>query len=93
MRDAGRLSITDGHISLCYLDPDHRGKGLGTQLLGEAISVSRAGGKTGISLRVYHKNTPALTFYRKMGFTICGSEKGLFGPVMQMRLSINVPVL
>jgi probable phosphoglycerate mutase len=88
MRDAGRLSVFDGHIALICLCPDKRGMGLGAQLLGEAVSVARSGGKTGLSLRVYHQNTSALSFYRRMGFTVHGSEKGLFGTLVQMRLNI-----
>lgn len=91
MRDTGKLSVSDGHIALIYLDPGRRGQGLGAQLLGEAISVARGMGKTGISLRVYHQNKYAIAFYRKMGFTLCGSEQGLFGTVLQMRLPIAVP--
>jgi probable phosphoglycerate mutase len=91
MRDAGRLSVFDGHISLFYLDPGKRGLGLGAQLLGEAVSVSRSGGKTGLSLRVFHQNMQALAFYRKMGFSVCGSEPGLYGPLVHMRMDITVP--
>lgn len=91
LRDAGRLSVSDGHISLIYLEPDRRGNCLGAQLLGEAVSIARAGGKTGLSLRVFHQNASALAFYRKMGFTVCGYEKGLFGTILQMRLSIALP--
>ena len=91
MRDTGRLSVTDGHIALLCLDHGRRGLGLGAQLLGEAVSVARKHGKTGISLRVYHKNTSATAFYNKMGFAVCGSEKGLFGTLLQMRLNIEVP--
>ena len=91
MRDAGRFSAFDGHISLLYLDPDKRGLGLGAQLLGEAVSIARGGGKTGLSLRVFHKNAQALAFYKKMGFTTHGYESGLFGTVEQMRLNIAVP--
>jgi probable phosphoglycerate mutase len=90
MRDAGRLSVTDGHIALLFIGPGRRGLGLGAQLLGEAVSVARKHGKTGLSLRVYHKNTPATAFYNKMGFTVCGSEKGFFGTLIQMRLNIEV---
>ncbi|MDR1692671.1 MAG: GNAT family N-acetyltransferase [Oscillospiraceae bacterium] len=91
MRDGGRLSVTDGHVALFYLNPDKRGKGLGAQLLGEAVSVARSLGKTGLTLRVFHQNTPAINFYRRMGFSLCGSEQGLFGTVLQMRLGIAVP--
>ena len=91
MRDAGRLSVFDGHIALLYLDPEKRGLGLGAQLLGEAVSVARGLGKTSLSLRVYHQNTQALAFYRKMGFSVCGSEQGLYGTLMQMRLNIAPP--
>ncbi|MCL2004279.1 MAG: GNAT family N-acetyltransferase [Oscillospiraceae bacterium] len=88
MRDAGRLSAFDGHISLFYLDSDKRGLGLGSQLLGEAVSVARKGGKTGLSLRVFHQNAAALAFYRKMGFIVSGSEHGFFGTLILMRLEI-----
>ncbi|MDR1669081.1 MAG: GNAT family N-acetyltransferase [Oscillospiraceae bacterium] len=91
MRDAGRLSVSDGHIALFYLEPGKRGRGLGAQLLGEAVSIARSLGKTGLSLRVYHQNAQAIAFYRKMGFTLCGSEKGLFGTVLHMRMGIEVP--
>ncbi len=91
MRDTGRLSDSDGHIALIYLDPDRRARGLGAQLLGEAISVARKMGRTGLSLRVYHQNAPAIALYRKMGFTLSGSEQGLFGTILQMRLPIAVP--
>jgi probable phosphoglycerate mutase len=88
MRDTGRLSAFDGHISLFFLDPDRRGLGLGAQLLGEAVSIARSSGKSGLSLRVFHKNISALEFYRKMGFTVFGSEQGYFGPLVHMRLLI-----
>jgi probable phosphoglycerate mutase len=88
MRDAGRLSAFDGHISLFFLDTEKRGLGLGAQLLGEAVSVARKGGKTGLSLRVYHKNAQALSFYRKMGFTVSSSEQGFFGTLIHMRMNV-----
>lgn len=88
MRDAGRFSAFDGHISLFYLDPDKRGLGLGAQLLGETVSIARGGGKTGLSLRVFHQNLPALAFYQKMGFSVCGSEQGYFGPLVHMRMPV-----
>jgi probable phosphoglycerate mutase len=91
MRDAGRLSVSDGHIALLCLDSEKRGAGLGAQLLGEAVSVARGRGKTGLSLRVFQKNAQALSFYKKMGFLVCGYERGLFGTLIQMRMNIEVP--
>jgi probable phosphoglycerate mutase len=88
MRDAGRLSAFDGHISLFCLIPEKRGLGYGAQLLGEAVSLSRQSGKTGLSLRVFHQNLQALSFYRKMGFVVCGSEEGYFGALIQMRMDL-----
>jgi probable phosphoglycerate mutase len=88
LRDAGRLSAFDGHISLLFLDPDKRGLGLGSQLLGESVSIARACGKTGLSLRVFNQNTQAISFYHKMGFAVIGSERGFFGTLLHMRMGI-----
>ena len=88
MRDAGRLSVSDGHIALFYLDAAHQGCGLGVQLLGEAISLAKLAEKKGLTLRVFHQNRRALAFYKKMGFVQCGEEEGRFGKIHHMRLAL-----
>jgi len=80
-----------GHIGAIFLDKARRGHGLGMQLVGEAVSISRAQGKRGVSLRVWEKNRSAIGLYQKTGFTETGRETGLFGPLLQMTLNIEVP--
>lgn len=90
MRAQGGISSQDGHIGMIYLEKACRGKGFGVQLLGEAISLSRALRKPGVSLRVWEKNLGALRFYQKAGFTVVGQEDGLYGSLLLMRKDILV---
>ena len=57
-----------GCIPFCYMKPDFRAKGLGIQLLGQAVSTFRRQGRTKLRLRCAPDNTPAQGFYRKYGF-------------------------
>ena len=65
-----------GWISLFYLRPEFRSRGLGIQLLGHAVSLSRGLGRDKLRLHVSTINKPALRFYRRWGFTECGSDMG-----------------
>lgn len=68
-----------GHIALLALDEEYRHKGLGIQLIGQASSYYQRLGRTKLRLRVAVHNLPAQRFYRNGGFTVTGTEKGLFG--------------
>lgn len=57
-----------GCIPFCYLRPEYRSKGLGIQLMGQAVSTYRRLGRTRLRLRCAPDNTPAQGFYRKYGF-------------------------
>jgi len=91
MRSGQELSAWDGHIGLLYLDEKHRCRGLGVQLAGEAVRIARGEGKTGLTLRVFHKNHAAIQFYHKLGFVETDRENGIFGELLQMRRGIAVP--
>ncbi|MDR1736780.1 MAG: GNAT family N-acetyltransferase [Oscillospiraceae bacterium] len=78
-----------GHIALFSLDKDYRGKGLGIQLLGEAISFFRQCGRSALKLNVWHKNERALRFYHANGFVKTGESDGLFGTAYIMRRPIT----
>ncbi len=80
-----------GHISFFYLDPTVRCKGLGVQLLGQAVSTYRLLGRRWIVLRVSEHNAHAIHFYRKYGFTQFGTEEGALGTLLLMKLDISVP--
>ncbi len=78
-----------GHISFLYLAPEYRGKGFGTQLLGQAVSVFRRLGKTRLRLHVSPRNEAALAFYRGQGFRTCGSVTGAFGELLVLELDFR----
>lgn len=51
------------------LFPEHRGRGLGPQLIEQACAVARDAGHSRIVLQVESPNTGAQALYRKCGFT------------------------
>ena len=57
-----------GMIAFYYMTPEYRHKGLGIQLLGQAVSVFRPMGRDKLLLRCAPENTIAQHFYRKYGF-------------------------
>lgn len=61
----------EGYISYIYamvVDEKHRGKGLGTQLIHEAINKSRQQGMKRIELDSGFQREKAHQFYEKLGF-------------------------
>ena len=65
-----------GYIPFCYIMPDLRAKGLGVQLIGQAVSIYRPLGRDKLRLRCATYNTPAQHFYAKYGFYKIGEEQG-----------------
>jgi probable phosphoglycerate mutase len=57
-----------GHISFVYLKDRYRGRNVGIQLIGQAVSFYRELGKRRLRLRVAENNLYALSFYKKAGF-------------------------
>ena len=65
-----------GYIALCYILPDHRGKGLGIQLIGEAVSRYRNAGLDRLRLPCPPEDRRAQGFLQKYGFKKTGVEDG-----------------
>lgn len=65
-----------GWISLLYLAPEYRGKGLGIQALARAIKEYRRLGRNALRLHVSEDNAAALAFYERWGFKRLSSEPG-----------------
>lgn len=65
-----------GWISFCYLTEDYRGKNLGVQLLGHAVSVYRRLGRRVLRLHVAETNKAGIAFYEKYDFKRIGTAKG-----------------
>jgi GNAT superfamily N-acetyltransferase len=54
------------------VDQDHRGKGVGTKLVAEAVSVSKKLGCSEIGVGTENENMGARKFYKKCGFDEIG---------------------
>ena len=77
-----------GHIALLHLEEAFRGRGLGIQLIGAAVSYYRALGRKRLRLRVVSENEAALRFYRRWGFAEESREMGLYGESLVMTKEI-----
>jgi RimJ/RimL family protein N-acetyltransferase len=60
-----------------YVKPEHRGKGIGKALLGEALSLARSVPEVvQVNLCVNAANTDAIQLYEAAGFKVFGREPG-----------------
>lgn len=73
-----------GWISLVYIKEPLRGVGLGTQLVGRAITNYEMLGRQKARLHVSSENAAAIKFYEDLGFEILGSEPGAGAPLYLM---------
>src|SRR5215216_72689 len=63
-----------------YVSPSSRGTGVGTALLEALDSHARAGGARCLWLETQNINYPAIQFYRRSGFRLCGLDDTLYDP-------------
>lgn len=80
-----------GYIPFFYLREDYRGRGLGAQLIGQAVSYYRPLGRTHLELCVSPANEHAIHFYEKYGFVRTGFTEGRFGGLHVMDKDIDAP--
>ncbi len=73
-----------GAIPFYYLDELRRKHGLGVQLLGQAVSVYRAMGRTCLRLRCAPENETAYRFYIRQGFRKIGMADDSVVPLYLM---------
>lgn len=66
-----------GWISLLYLCPEFRSKGLGVQLIGYAAAYYEKCGRTVMRLHTAVTNRTAIEFYKHYGFTELGINPGV----------------
>lgn len=57
-----------GHIKDIAVHPDHRGRGVGTALLGRGLSTLTTHGAASVKLEVRAGNEGAISLYRAFGF-------------------------
>lgn len=78
-----------GWISLLYVEPSHRNRRLGIQLVGHAVSYFRRLGRKSIRLHVSKTNENAVGFYCSNGFEILGETDGVGGVLYLMEMDIT----
>ncbi|AKJ99027.1 MULTISPECIES: GNAT family N-acetyltransferase [Pseudomonas] len=69
-RITGFAGVAAGKIEMLFIDPQHRGQGLGKQLLHYAMEHLNAD-----ELDVNEQNPQALGFYLKQGFEVIGRSE------------------
>jgi ribosomal protein S18 acetylase RimI-like enzyme len=62
-----------------YLDPAYHGTGLSSAMIHCALSILNAEGPRPIWLSVFSENSRAISFYKKWGFQIAGTQEFLVG--------------
>lgn len=68
-----------GHIPFLWLKEEWRRRGVGGQLIGQAVSVYRSMGRKKLRLQCSPLNIPAQRFYQKYGFVKTGEVPGAEG--------------
>jgi len=73
--------------------PSFRRQGVGSQMLEETLAATARQGATRIFLEVRHSNTPALRFYERHGFQVCGRRPGYYAnpPEDALELTRQLP--
>jgi len=61
------MLLNDGHMEALFVDPDHRGSGLGRALVRHALERF-----PGLTTDVNEQNAQAMGFYERLGFTPTG---------------------
>jgi L-amino acid N-acyltransferase len=70
-RPAYATSVEDS----VYVDRDHRGKGIGTRLLGDLVDVATAHGFHAMFARIVGGHEASIALHRAFGFDIVGTER------------------
>lgn len=63
-----------------YVGRDFKNRGIGTTLINEAIKFARKHKARCLWLETQNVNFPAIQFYRKIGFKLCGFDASLYDP-------------
>lgn len=77
-----------GRVPFVYMTPDYRKKGVGVQLVGEAVSRFRKLGRSRLRLRCAAGNETAQNFYRRCGFRKVGVDQA--APVALDLLELDI---
>ncbi len=73
-----RRAIDEMEVLTLAVAPAARRLGIGTALLGAAVTWAEAEGVSAVYLEVARDNTAALSLYRRMGFSSVGHRRGYY---------------
>lgn len=83
-RPLGFMGLSGGHVDALFIDPAHRGEGLGRTLVQHAVTLAGE-----LTVDVNEQNPQAIGFYRRLGFTAEGrslkDDQGREYPLIHMR--------
>lgn len=79
-----------GYIPFFYILPEYRNKGLGVQMIGQAISMYRPMGREKLRLSCGSDNAGAKRFYERNGFTKVDTVKAKFADLEIMEKVITL---
>lgn len=86
-RALGFMLIEDGHMEALFIDPEHRGAGVGRALVDYALAIHPA-----LTTDVNAQNEQALGFYEHMGFERTGwsatDAQGRPYPLIHLRYGV-----
>lgn len=72
------VSFNQAEVMNVAVEPELRGKGIGTILFGELIKAVKLRGATSITLEVRPSNTAAIKLYENFGLKSVGRRKGYY---------------
>lgn len=68
------------HLEHLYIASAYQGRGLGRMLVEKAIGFAKEHRARCLWLETQNVNYPAIQFYKKMGFRLCGFDNTLYEP-------------
>ena len=84
-RAIGFMGLSASHIDSLFIDPAHRGTGVGRRLVGHALGLNAT-----LTTDVNEQNAQAVGFYRRLGFVQTGrsptDDQGRPYPLVHLRL-------
>lgn len=63
-----------------YVDAARRGEGIGRQLVDAVVTAAQAAGMRAVWLETSNLAYPAIQFYWRLGFALCGLDTSLYNP-------------
>ena len=74
----GQLIVDELHIHAIAVDPSHRQRGIGRQLLQWSLTDARQRGIHSVTLEVRESNLAARSLYDSMGFVLAATRPGYY---------------